>query len=63
MVRISIRFALIGLFAVIGVCAAAAAGPDRPNVLFIAVDDLNHWVGYLHRNPQTIRHRTAQAKA
>lgn len=27
---------------------------DRPNVLFIAVDDLNHWVGYLGRNPQTL---------
>ena len=27
---------------------------DRPNVLFIAVDDLNHWVGHLNRNPQTI---------
>jgi len=26
---------------------------DRPNVLFIVVDDLNHWVGYLGRNPQT----------
>lgn len=25
----------------------------HPNVLFIAVDDLNHWVGHLHRNPQT----------
>lgn len=25
----------------------------RPNVLFIAVDDLNHWVGYLGRNPQS----------
>lgn len=24
----------------------------RPNVLFIAVDDLNHWVGYTGRNPQ-----------
>jgi arylsulfatase A-like enzyme len=24
-----------------------------PNVLFIAVDDLNHWVGHLGRNPQT----------
>jgi arylsulfatase A-like enzyme len=29
-------------------------GADRPNVLFIAVDDLNHWVGHLQRNPQTI---------
>ncbi len=34
--------------------AAEANKPSRPNVLFIAVDDLNHWVGYLHRNPQTI---------
>ena len=25
----------------------------RPNVLFIAIDDLNHWVGHLGRNPQT----------
>src|SRR5215470_12925782 len=25
----------------------------KPNVLFIAVDDLNHWVGHLGRNPQT----------
>jgi arylsulfatase A-like enzyme len=24
----------------------------QPNVLFIAVDDLNHWVGHLGRNPQ-----------
>jgi len=31
-----------------------AADTPRPNVLFIAVDDLNHWVGYLGRNPQTI---------
>ena len=37
-----------------GQTAAWAADAARPNVLFIAVDDLNHWVGYLHRNPQTI---------
>jgi arylsulfatase A-like enzyme len=29
-----------------------AADAARPNVLFIAVDDLNHWVGHLGRNPQ-----------
>jgi arylsulfatase A-like enzyme len=35
--------------------ASDAAEPaKRPNVLFIAVDDLNHWVGYTGRNPQTI---------
>lgn len=38
--------------------APAALAADRedaskPNVLFIAVDDLNHWVGHLQRNPQT----------
>jgi arylsulfatase A-like enzyme len=34
--------------------AAPQQAPAKPNVLFIAVDDLNHWVGYLGRNPQTI---------
>ncbi len=29
-----------------------AAGSDKPNVLFIAIDDLNHWVGHLGRNTQ-----------
>ena len=33
--------------------AERARLPAKPNVLFIAVDDLNHWVGYLGRNPQT----------
>ncbi|TWT92348.1 sulfatase [Stieleria varia] len=33
----------------------ASSRPNvRPNVLFIAVDDLNHWVGHLKRNEQTI---------
>ncbi|MEZ6129112.1 MAG: sulfatase [Planctomycetaceae bacterium] len=33
---------------------SASMAAERPNVLFIAVDDLNHWVGHLKRNPQTI---------
>ena len=33
--------------------ALHAAEVTRPNILFIAVDDLNHWVGHLGRNPQT----------
>lgn len=37
-----------------------AAGKKRPNVLFIAIDDLNHWVGHLARNEQT---RTPQMDA
>src|SRR5437763_3784480 len=37
-----------------GLPAVAAEVPRKPNVLFIAVDDLRDWVGYLGRNPQTI---------
>ena len=34
--------------------AQSPTNTSPPNVLFIAVDDLNHWVGHLKRNPQTI---------
>jgi arylsulfatase A-like enzyme len=51
-------FALIGL-AWLAVAGAAAPAPpvgaqekSRPNVLFIAVDDLNDWVGFLKTHPQ-----------
>ena len=47
---------LLSLF-ILSATAVRAAEPSkpspRPNVLFIATDDLNHWVGYLGRNPQT----------
>jgi arylsulfatase A-like enzyme len=33
--------------------AQSFAATAKPNVLFIAVDDLNHWVGHLGRNKQT----------
>src|SRR5687767_6721649 len=32
---------------------AEAAGARPPNILFIAVDDLNHWIGHLGRNGQS----------
>ncbi|MSU23444.1 MAG: iduronate-2-sulfatase [Opitutus sp.] len=32
---------------------AQAADAARPNVLFIAIDDLRDWVGFLGHNPQT----------
>ncbi len=36
-----------------GLAAALhAAAPQKPNVLFIAVDDLRDWVGYFGHNPQ-----------
>ncbi len=43
--------AVLPLFVVWLVSFASAA--ERPNVLFIAIDDLNHWVGHLGRHPQT----------
>jgi arylsulfatase A-like enzyme len=52
------RAAMLSIF-VIMFCAASAGSAEqpaavkRPNVLFIVVDDLRDWVGYLHHNPQT----------
>ncbi len=50
-------FALGSLLASAAVSAAAPTSASvrnqRPNVLFIASDDLNHWVTHLGRNPQT----------
>lgn len=48
MIRIIATFILAAL--VTNRCLAADAMP--PNVVFIAVDDLNHWVGHLGRNKQ-----------
>ncbi|MDG3002530.1 sulfatase [Paludisphaera mucosa] len=45
------RMAVVAGFAL--AAAVSVRADDRPNVLFIAVDDLNHWVGHLGRNPQT----------
>jgi hypothetical protein len=41
------------LFAAL-LCGAvsSAAAETRPNVLFIAIDDLNDWVGFLGGHPQ-----------
>jgi arylsulfatase A-like enzyme len=41
------------LFAFVLAACGLARASEMPNVLFIAIDDLNHWVGHLHRNPQT----------
>ncbi len=36
------------------IATAASESADRPNVLFIAVDDLNDWVGCLKGHPQAL---------
>ena len=35
------------------VCSGQNDIPEKPNVIFIAVDDLNDWVGYLGGHPQS----------
>lgn len=57
--KLSITFNAVKIYLLLLACLslpagpAAAAGNRPPNVLFIAVDDLNHWVGHLGRNKQT----------
>jgi arylsulfatase A-like enzyme len=46
--RVLVRWLIVGL----GIWSSALAGEARPNVLLIAVDDLNDWVGCLHGHPQ-----------
>ncbi|HEY3324390.1 MAG TPA: sulfatase [Planctomycetota bacterium] len=43
-----------GILVLLLVCSGAivAGEPARPNILFIAIDDLNDWVGCLHGHPQ-----------
>jgi choline-sulfatase len=51
----SIRFGLLGcavLLTGLGSAWAEPAAPKRPNVLFIAIDDLNDWIGCLGGHPQ-----------
>lgn len=48
----SFLLALLAGILLPSLCSAQAPAASRPNVLFIAVDDLNHWVGHLGRNTQ-----------
>lgn len=43
---------VLGLTLAVTAMLPAGHAAERPNVLFIAVDDLNHWVTHLGRNPQ-----------
>ena len=50
--RLERRGRILLLSALLG-AGVSLAGESRPNVLFIAVDDLNHWVGHLDGHPGT----------
>lgn len=54
----NVRHSLLAVVGLLGILPSVltAQEPSKrrpPNVLFIAVDDLNHWVGHLGRNDQT----------
>ena len=54
MPRCFLRSLIVVLLGVPTLLSAAEPAAKRPNVLFIAVDDMRDWVGHLGRNPQTI---------
>ena len=45
------RFLVFFISILIG-CDSSRIEEKRPNILFIAIDDLNDWVGYLGGHPQ-----------
>ncbi len=50
---IMLKNMFLGTLLALSVVHSAAAAERKPNVLFIAIDDLRDWVGYLGHNPQT----------
>mgnify|MGYP001796457898 CR=1 FL=1 len=46
------RVLLVLLAAFAFTWTATARAAEKPNVLFIAIDDLNDWVGFLGGHPQ-----------
>jgi len=54
---------LLPLLCLTALLSGAPAGASRPNLLFIAIDDLNDWVGFLGGHPQVrTPHMDALAK-
>ena len=54
--RFSVRFIAAVALVITSCCSAFAEDPvdSQPNVLFIAVDDLNDWIGCLKGHPQAL---------
>ena len=47
------RTVAILIVVVLAAITAPVRAAEKPNILFIPIDDLNHWVGHLGRNAQT----------
>ena len=43
----TMRAVVCGVLLLVSLTASTARAADRPNVLFIAIDDLNDWIGPL----------------
>ena len=52
MIKIKYLCFLITFFSIFFGCDSPNVEQERPNILFIAIDDLNDWVGYLGGHPQ-----------
>ena len=51
----SIRMVLVGIWLVLfPIGFASGVELEKPNVLFIAIDDLNDWIGKLGGHPQSV---------
>ena len=52
MTKIKSLVFLITFISIFFSCDTPNLDQERPNILFIAIDDLNDWVGYLRGHPQ-----------
>lgn len=41
-------------FSLLGLCASVTTAADKPNILMIAIDDQNDWIGYMGGHPNAI---------
>ena len=45
---------LLILYALLAIACQSVSAAERPNVLFLAVDDMNDWIGCLENTPRAI---------
>ena len=45
----------LSLVVLLSLCVCEATAEPKPNVLFLAVDDMNDWIGCLETTPRAVR--------